>query len=200
MKNIAGASGGGEDKRLKKNIEYILIYAKDYNSIKPFTPVYSYSPISKLVQEYREEGKSWKYTTALVDAGEKIYVGSTVDGDGNEIKIYKRINYSIKPISALMREEHLSEAEAYKKYASCLFQTAMPQSSIRPRVMEKVQEIGIESDLYSIEYSVQNCRKAVRLLKWHPIVLQCQRSTLLKTKSSVISSYMIMLIIAPAQI
>ena len=112
MKNIAGASGGGEDKRLKKNIEYILIYAKDYNSIKPFTPVYSYSPISKLVQEYREEGKSWKYTTALVDAGEKIYVGSTVDGDGNEIKIYKRINYSIKPISALMREEHLKGKKA----------------------------------------------------------------------------------------
>lgn len=27
MKNIAGASGGGEDKRLKKNCEYILIYA-----------------------------------------------------------------------------------------------------------------------------------------------------------------------------
>lgn len=152
MKNIAGASGGGEDKRLKKNIEYIVVYAKDYNLIKPFTPVYSYSPIAKLVQEYRDEGKSWKYTTALVDAGEKIYVGSTVDGDGNEIKIYKRVNYSIKPITALMREEKLSESEAYKKYATCLFQTAMPQSSIRPRVMEKVQEIGIESDLYSIEY------------------------------------------------
>lgn len=152
MKNIAGASGGGEDKRLKKNIEYIVVYAKDYNLIKPFTPVYSYSPIAKLVQEYRDEGKSWKYTTALVDAGKKIYVGSTVDGDGNEIKIYKRVNYSIKPISALMREEKLSESEAYKKYATCLFQTAMPQSSIRPRVMEKVQEIGIESDLYSIEY------------------------------------------------
>lgn len=152
MKNIAGASGGGEDKRLKKNIEYIVVYAKDYNLIKPFTPVYSYSPIAKLVQEYRDEGKSWKYTTALVDAGEKIYVGSTVDGDGNEIKIYKRVNYSIKPISALIREEKLSESEAYKKYATCLFQTAMPQSSIRPRVMEKVQEIGIESDLYSIEY------------------------------------------------
>lgn len=152
MKNIAGASGGGEDKRLKKNIEYIIVYAKDYNLIKPFTPVYSYSPIAKLVQEYRDEGKSWKYTTALVDAGEKIYVASTVDGDGNEIKIYKRVNYSIKPISALMQEEKLSESEAYKKYATCLFQTAMPQSSIRPRVMEKVLEIGIESDLYSIEY------------------------------------------------
>lgn len=31
MKNIAGASGGGEDKRLKKNIEYIVIYAKNYD-------------------------------------------------------------------------------------------------------------------------------------------------------------------------
>ena len=29
MKNIAGASGGGEDKKFKKNCEYILIYAKD---------------------------------------------------------------------------------------------------------------------------------------------------------------------------
>ena len=33
MKNIAGASGGGEDKRLKKNVEYIHIFAKDYLSL-----------------------------------------------------------------------------------------------------------------------------------------------------------------------
>lgn len=71
MKNVAGASGGGEDKRLKKNIEYIVIYAKDYNSIKAFTPVYNYSPIAKLVEQYKEDGKSWKYTSVLVDSGEK---------------------------------------------------------------------------------------------------------------------------------
>lgn len=152
MKNIAGASGGGEDKRLKKNIEYILIYAKDYNTLKPFRPTYKYSPIAKLVEEYREEGKSWKYTSVLVDSGSKVYVGSTVDGDGNEIKIYRRDNFMIKSIGALMREESLSEADAYRKYAKQIFQTAMPQSSIRPRVMEKVNEIGIESDIYSIEY------------------------------------------------
>lgn len=152
MKNIAGASGGGEDKRLKKNIEYIVIYAKDYNKVKSFKPVYSYSPISKLVEEYRDEGKSWKYTSVLFNPGEKVYVGSTVDGDGNEIKIYRRDNYVIKSINAIIKEEKLTEAEAYKKYAKCIFQTAMPQSSIRPRVMEKVKEIGLESDLYSIEY------------------------------------------------
>lgn len=152
LKNIAGASGGGEDKRLKKNMEFILLYAKSYKAISQFENVYSYTPISEMVEQYRVDGVSWKYTTALVDAGEKVYVGSTVDGDGEEIKIYKRVNYDIKSISAIMKSEKLTEKEAYDKYAKCIFQTAMPQSSIRPRVMEKVKEIGIDSDLYSIEY------------------------------------------------
>lgn len=152
MKNIAGASGGGEDKRLKKNCEYILIYAKNYDLLSQFKGAYDYEEIGDMVERYREEGISWKYTTGLVNEGEKVYVGSTVDGDGNEIKIYKRINYEIKPISRIMKDDGISEREAYQKYASCLFQTAMPQSSIRPRVMEKVKELGFESDLYSIEY------------------------------------------------
>ena len=36
MKNIAGASGGGEDKRLKKNIEYIHVYVKNYAEFPSF--------------------------------------------------------------------------------------------------------------------------------------------------------------------
>ena len=120
LKNIAGASGGGEDKRLKKNMEYILVYAKNYRELDPFKNVYQYTPISKMVEEYRNAGISWKYTTALVNPGEK--------------------------------EENLTEKEVYDRYAYCIYQTAMPQSSIRPRVMEKVRQIGIESDLYSIEY------------------------------------------------
>lgn len=50
MKNIAGASGGGEDKRLKKNCEYILIYAKDYLKMPPFKGAYDYEEISELVE------------------------------------------------------------------------------------------------------------------------------------------------------
>ena len=42
MKNVAGASGGGEDKKLKKNIEYIHVYAKDYTNLEPFTAVHEY--------------------------------------------------------------------------------------------------------------------------------------------------------------
>ena len=152
MKNIAGASGGGEDKRLKKNCEYILIYAKSYQKLDTFKSAYEYTEIGDLVERYRRENVSWKYTTAITNVGDKVYVGSTVDGDGNEIKIYKRENYVIKPISRIIKEEGLTESAAYNKYAYCIFQTAMPQSSIRPRVMQKVQELGVQGDLFSIEY------------------------------------------------
>lgn len=152
MKNIAGASGGGEDKRFKKNCEYLIVYAKNYDLLPVFNGAYDYEEIGDLVERYREEGISWKYTSALVDSGDKVYVGSTVDGDGNEIRIYRRDNYLIKSIGSIMKDEKISEKEAYSKYSKVIFQTAMPQSSIRPRVMEKVKEIGIDSDLYSIEY------------------------------------------------
>ena len=152
MKNVAGASGGGEDKRLKKNIEYIHIFARDYISLPPFKNVYDYRPIHELVEQYQQDGKSWKYTSVLVSDGDKEYIGSTVDGDGNEIKIYKRLNYSIKSVNQVVKDDGISAEEAYKRYASKIFQTAMPQSSIRPRVMEKVKEIGADGDLFSIEY------------------------------------------------
>ncbi len=152
MKNVAGASGGGEDKKLKKNIEYLLVYAKDYAAFPSFKNAYTFTPIGDLVQQYRDEEISWKYTTALVHPGEKKYVGSTVDGDGNEIKIFSRTSPIIKSINQIMRDEGIAEAAAYAKYAKTLFQTAMPQSSIRPRVMKKVQELGVVGDLFSIEY------------------------------------------------
>jgi len=153
MKNVAGASGGGEDKRLKKNIEYLFVYTKSYTTFGSFNNSYDYFPIDELVRNYEDQGKSWKYTSVLVFEGDKEYVGSTVDGDGSEIKIYTRNNAIIKSIKAVVSEEGISEEEAYAKYADRIFQTAMPQSSIRPRVIAKVKELNIErNDLYSIEY------------------------------------------------
>lgn len=152
MKNVAGASGGGEDKRLKKNIEYIHIYAKNYLSANIFENAYDYIPVINIVQNYREEGKSWKYTSVLVYEGRKEYIGSTEDGDGNEIKIFCRYDPIIKSINQIIREENLSEEEAYSKYYRSIFQTAMPQSSIRPRIIEKITELNINHDFFSIEY------------------------------------------------
>ena len=163
LKNVAGASGGGEDKRLKKNVEYILVYAKNYMELHPFEAVHELTALGDLVQQYKDEGKSWKYTSVLTFPGEKAYIGSTVDGDGNEIKIYERINSEIKSIGSLINKEGLTEQQAYDKYGSFAFQTAMPQSSIRPRVMEKVLELGSENDLYSIEYVPRSGRNKGRV-------------------------------------
>lgn len=154
MKNIAGASGGGEDRRLKKNVEYILAYTKNYDSFKWINNAYDYTELSQLVENYRINDISWKYTSVIYDAGEKVYIDSTVDGDGNEIKIYQRENPVFKSISQIMKEEGIDEKTAYYKYIDKIYTTAMPQSSIRPRVLEKLQSLNHSNfDLISIEYT-----------------------------------------------
>lgn len=65
--------------------------------------------MSDVVEQYRKEGKSWKYTTILFHAGDKEYIGSTVDGDGNEIKIYLRTNPIYKSINQVVKEEGITE-------------------------------------------------------------------------------------------
>lgn len=152
MKNIAGASGGGEDKKLKKTCEFLLVYSKDFNSFQPFEPVYSFKPIYSLAEQYELEGKSWKYTNVLVNEGEKEYIGSTKDGSGDEIKIFKRINFEIKTIKELAESEEISIERAYSKYALKIFQTTNAQSSIRQRVIDFIEENNLENDLLSIEY------------------------------------------------
>ena len=122
MKNIAGASGGGEDKRFKKNCEYILVYAKSYDFLPLFNGAYTYTEMSSVVEQYRAEGKTWHYTSVLVEKGDKKYVGSTVDGDGNEIKIYTRKNAVIKSVKQIMADEGLTEKEVYYKYGTCIFE------------------------------------------------------------------------------
>lgn len=152
MKNIAGASGGGEDKRLKKNCEYILVYAKDYEKLNQFKPQYVYTEMSELIQQYIKNGASWKYTSVLVKPGTKEYFGSTVDGEGNEIKVYLRKNPEILSIKQIATRDGISEKDAYKKYGANIFQTTNAQSSIRTRIIDFRKENNITEDLISIEY------------------------------------------------
>lgn len=152
MKNVAGASGGGEDKRLKKNCEYILAYARDYSLLPLFNGPYAYTEMSELIQQYTDEGKSWKYTTVLLEPGEKEYYGSTVDGDGNEIKVYLRKNPVMMSIKQVAKRDGITEKAAYKKYGVSIFQTTNAQSSIRTRIIDYRREEGIVEDVISIEY------------------------------------------------
>lgn len=152
MKNIAGASGGGEDKRFKKNCEYILVYAKNYSIMPLFNGAYTYTEMYSVVEQYKAEGKAWHYTSVIIDKGEKNYIGSTVDGDGNEIRIYTRKNAVIKSIKQIAKDEDISEKDVYYKYGSCIFEAKDAQSSIRTRVSEAKKNFGITDDVVSIEY------------------------------------------------
>lgn len=150
-KSSAGASGGGQDKKLKKNIEYILLYAKEYNKFELQT-VYEYQELYPFVQRYKEEGISWKYNSVLVDEGEKCYLGSTQDGTGMEIKIYSRPNCVIKSIKQFATDNNITEEEVYNTYYKKIFRGTIPQSSIRTRVLEKLKEFDSKTNVISIEY------------------------------------------------
>ncbi len=153
MKNTAGASGGGEGKRLKKNCEYILAYASQYDRLPVFNGPFVYTELSELIAQYKTNGVSWKYTSMLVDEGVREYAGSTMDGDGNEIRVYRRRGVVIKSVRQAAEEEGISEKEAYRKYGLKIFRTTNAQSSIRTRVIRFRQENHVDSDVISIEYT-----------------------------------------------
>ena len=152
MKQTAGASGGGEDKRLKKNIEYILIYARDKDNpfgFQKFNDVYDEEDLFEVIAEMREEGKSWKYTRILESLGERKFLKTITDGAGDPINIYVHTNVVMKSISKIMKEYNLSEEECYIKYFDKIFRDTNAQSSIRAKVMDSV--LG-EGEFFSIEY------------------------------------------------
>lgn len=151
MKNIAGASGGGQDKRLKKNIEFILTYTKKYENFKWLKNAYSYTEIYELINNYKDNGISWKYTSVLYDKGKEEYLCSTIDGDGNEIKIYNRKDAKVLSVSQISKLEGISEKDVYYKYMDRIHTTAMPQSSIRPRIIDRLKDVEHEN-LISIKY------------------------------------------------
>lgn len=90
------------------------MYAKNYDLLPLFNGPYKYTEMSELIQHYIDEGKSWKYTSVLVNAGEKQYIGSTVDGDGNEIKIYKRVGVETMSVNQVANRDGITPKEAYK--------------------------------------------------------------------------------------
>ncbi len=162
MKQTAGASGGGEDKRLKKNIEYILIYTRDKDGdggFKKFNDVYDEEDLFEVIDEMRENGKSWKYTRILKKLGRREFLVTIKDGSGEPIKIYAHTDVVMEPIPKTAKDEGISEEECYVKYFDKIFRDTNAQSSILTRVMEATAGKG---DFFSIEYVPRSGRNKGR--------------------------------------
>ena len=178
------------DKRLKKNCEYILIYAKNYSLLPLFNGPYVYTEISELVKQYEIEDKSWKYTTVLLNSGNKEYIGSTIDGDGNEIKVYLRKNPEMMSIKRIAQRDNISIEDAYNKYGINIFQTTNAQSSIRTRIMDYRAEMGIKEDLISIEYIPKTGKNRGKMYEQFYKGDKCRLFVWLRDTSEVIDNHL----------
>lgn len=146
----AGASGGGEDKRLKKNIEYILIYAKDINNFEPFHPVYKKTELMAYIQRMKEDNKSFKYTTVLYRCENREYFKTIKDGAGDDIVIEKVLDYETKSVKQVAQLEGITEEEVYEKYYDRVMTTTNAQTSIRTRVWDATDS---ENNMYIATYT-----------------------------------------------
>ena len=146
-KNSSGASGGGEDKRLKKNVEFIICYAKP--GFDKFNESYSTVELGEYLAGMRADGKSFKYTTVFTDFGEREYYKTIKDGSGADIVIYKHSSYSTKSVARCAADDGITELEAFYKYIDSICTTENAQTSIRTRVREATDE---DDNLYSIDY------------------------------------------------
>lgn len=145
----AGASGGGEDKRLKKNMEYVLFYSKNAQKLGALPSIYKKTLLMDYIEQMKKDGKSFKYTNVLYKCDGKEYFKTIKDGRGGDIDIYKINNYEIKTIKQISKEEAISESEVYNKYYDKIMTTTNAQTSIRNRVWEATDS---ENNMYIASY------------------------------------------------
>lgn len=145
----AGASGGGEDKKLKKNIEYILIYCKNMDAFPGFKPIYKRTELMKYIENMKEAGKSYKYTSVLYRCEGFEFYKTIKDGAGDDITIYKVNDYEIKSVKQVAQLEGITEAEVYSKYFERIMTTTNAQTSIRTRIWDATDS---ENNMYKAAY------------------------------------------------
>ncbi|MBU4252011.1 MAG: site-specific DNA-methyltransferase [Candidatus Omnitrophica bacterium] len=184
-KAVSGASGGGEDKRLKKNSEFIVMYAKNYNIAK-----YDFATEKVDLMEYIEEHKRNKigfyYTRVITDYGNKVEIGKIKDGSGDDITIFEHTAFEFSSISKLMKNENFTMEEVYLKYYKDVFMVTNAQTSILPRVNSFV---GKKDALISYQYIPRTGRAKNRLetkLVWNETLVVWLRDTVDKENNKLI--------------
>jgi adenine-specific DNA-methyltransferase len=132
-KDSSGASGGGEDKRLKKNIEYLICYSGG-ELFKKFNQVYKKENLEKYISDRKLEGKTFAYTKVMVKNGTESFLKTIKDGSNNDIDVFTVKDFELKSVSQLSKEENIDINKIYEKYFDQILTTENAQTSIRERV------------------------------------------------------------------
>src|SRR5699024_10276920 len=86
---IAGVSGSHQGKSLQNNCEYILMYTKDPDKFLLEKSPQKEQELMQYIDQLQNDGVSWKYVQVLTDPGTPQFIGETVDGSGNPIKMFE---------------------------------------------------------------------------------------------------------------
>ncbi|MDA7704885.1 site-specific DNA-methyltransferase [Rickettsiales bacterium] len=161
-KDSSGASGGGEDRRLKKNIEHLLCFSKS-QSFRKFNDIYKVELLIKYINDRKDAGKGFAYTKILTKEGSENYLKTIKDGSGNDIEVYTVSGYEIKTVSQLAKEENIEQELVYEKYFESIFTTENAQTSIRDRVANAAPEHDGLINIYYKPVSGRNKGKRTRV-------------------------------------
>lgn len=163
---IAGVSGSNLGKSLQDNTEYILLYAKDLSQFMLNDVPYKEQELMAYINDYIEQGKSWKYTSVLKSIDDGEYIGSFYAGNGDEIKLFRHNAYEIKSIAQIAKEEFNGDLQkAYYAYIDSVLRTTNAQTSIRTKVIEETASYNGGRGLFSIEYAPIKGRNAGRIIR-----------------------------------
>lgn len=152
-KASSGASGGGEDKKMKKNVEFLNVYCKQ--GFLKFNDVYQYVLLNEYISEIKDNDKSFAYNSVMISPGKKKYYKSIRDGKGDEIKIFKHVDYQIQTVHQIAVQNNISIDEVYQKHLDKIFTLENAQTSIRSRVLNSTDE---KDTFVSIEYTPKSGR------------------------------------------
>ncbi|HGU0807293.1 TPA: DNA methyltransferase, partial [Escherichia coli] len=138
-------SGSSEGKSLRDATEFIILYSKR-KELAMLNPVFKKTEVIQYVNEYKDSGKSWKYTQILLDLGAKTPIKSEDGVTYNHYPYAKTTS-----ISRFSKEKGISENDVYKDYAGIVYRTTNAQSSVRGRVLKELEEIN--NGIVSVEYT-----------------------------------------------
>jgi adenine-specific DNA-methyltransferase len=187
---IAGVSGSNLGKSLQDNVEFIMIYAKDISNFSLKMIPQKNKELIDYIDEYIEQGKSWKYTSVLKTIDDGSYVKSFKAGNGDEIKLFVHKKFEIKSINQIANDEFDGDTKkAYYSYINKVFRTTNAQTSIRTKVIKETKEFN-NKGIFSIEYipiKGKNAGQVTRfyykntnLIAWLKDVVRIQKNSITK--------------------
>ncbi len=160
VRESAGESGGGEDKRLKKHIDYLLMYVKNRN-VYLLPKTYASSLLKYELSLKESINDSFVYGDVMLKLQGKEYKKTIKDGKGNDIKIYTYQDFDRLTVKQLAKQEKLGIYEVYKKYFDKIYTSYNARTSIRDRVKEALPNFD---GLIEIEYTPKSGKYKGKLI------------------------------------